>query len=322
MRKAMFTAQSRLRAGGRFLLFAVIIALLLLGLDAALHGIPATARLIEPAPDGSVTASASLLPSLLALAIVLGMTALAARREHRSLAAFGLPLRSMFGRRFRHGALLGLALATLDLGATWLLGGVRFELSPLSGQQLAIHGAAWAAGFVLVGLIEELLYRGYALATLATAIGFWPAATALAALFGGLHLLNGGESVAGALNVVLYSLFAAFTLRRTGDLWFAIGIHAAWDYAQSFVYGVPDSGMRAAGSLLHAHLHGPTWLTGGSVGPEGSAIGFAAVGLGFLVVARGVRPSSPATGPTGAHSDRSPPTASAPSSVGAGSSLI
>lgn len=294
MWKAVFVSRGRVRAGWRFLAFAVVAAVLLIALVAALRAVPALAPLVERAPDGNARVVCSIARDLLVLAIVLGLTTVAARCEGRSLAAFGLPLRSMFGSRFQLGALIGLALATLDLAVTWLLGGVSFDPSPLSGHQLAIHGAAWAVGFVLTGVIEELLYRGYALVTLAAAIGFWPAAAALAALFGGLHLLNGGESLAGALNVALYAMFAAFTVRRTGDLWFAIGIHAAWDYAQTFVFGVPDSGMRAGDSLLRAQLHGPTWLTGGSVGPEGSAIGFAVVALAFAVLARSLRPAPPA----------------------------
>ncbi|HEX3762942.1 MAG TPA: type II CAAX endopeptidase family protein [Kofleriaceae bacterium] len=282
--RAIFVSRGRVRAGWRFLLFAVVNALLLAGLQAALQAIPATAPLVTRAADGTLSVSAVLILDALALAIVLGTTALAARLERRPLAAFGFPVREMFGPRFWQGVLAGLMLATSDIAVTWLLGGISFEPSSLAVSDLALHAAAWAAAFVLVGLVEELLYRGYALATLAAAIGFWPAAATLALAFGGLHLLNGGETVVGALNVVLYALFASFTLRRTGNLWFAIGIHTAWDYAQSFLYGVPDSGMRASGQLVQAHLHGPTWLTGGSVGPEGSAIGFAVLGLAFLVL--------------------------------------
>jgi hypothetical protein len=52
----------------------------------------------------------------------------------------------------------------------------------------------------------------------------------------------------------------------------ALGIHAGWDYAQSFVYGVPDSGVVLPGSLLRASMGSPPILTGGKVGPEGSVL--------------------------------------------------
>ena len=50
----------------------------------------------------------------------------------------------------------------------------------------------------------------------------------------------------------------------------AIGFHASWDWGETYFYGVPDSGEVASGHLLNASFSGPSWLTGGSVGPEGS----------------------------------------------------
>jgi len=50
----------------------------------------------------------------------------------------------------------------------------------------------------------------------------------------------------------------------------AIGFHTAWNWGQSFFYGVPDSGASVPGHLFDPTFSGPAWLTGGSVGPEGS----------------------------------------------------
>jgi len=163
-----------------------------------------------------------------------------------------------------------------------------FAPPSLSVAGIAFYGLAWALSFVLIGVVEELLFRGYALSTLASAIGFWPAAVVLGAGFGALHLFNPNENLVGALNVVTYSLFASLTLQRTGSLWFAIGVHAGWDYALTFLYGVPVSGMHAEQRLLEADLHGPTWLTGGAVGPEGSALGLVALAFAVVVFARRV----------------------------------
>src|SRR5262249_45547873 len=155
-------------------------------------------------------------------------------------------------------------LATLTIALVWLLGGISFDGPSLGAVELAGYAVAWGASFIVLATTEEMLFRGYALTALSEAIGFWPAALAMAGLFGGLHLLNSGESWVGALNVVAYALFASLTLRRTGSLWFAIGMHAAWDDAQSYLYGVADSGVRMDGHLLQAHAHGPDWLTGGT----------------------------------------------------------
>ena len=72
--------------------------------------------------------------------------------------------------------------------------------------------------------------------------------------------------------MVIIALFFCFTLWRTGTLWFAVGYHAAWDWGQTFFYGTSDSGLPGRGHLLNSSFHGPAWLTGGSVGPEGSVL--------------------------------------------------
>jgi membrane protease YdiL (CAAX protease family) len=164
-----------------------------------------------------------------------------------------------------------------------MLGGFSFGTLALSARDIVIYGLAWSMAFVMVGLFEEFLYRGYALYTLGIGLGFWPASILLSALFAGLHLMNAGESIIGALDVMIYSLFACLTLRRTGTLWFAVGLHAAWDFSLTFIYSVPGSGMQATGHLLRSSLQGPTWLTGGSAGPEGSAVGLAVLLVSFCL---------------------------------------
>ncbi len=81
------------------------------------------------------------------------------------------------------------------------------------------------------------------------------------------------------LAAALIGFFFCLTLRRTGNLWFAVGFHAAWDWGESFLYSVPDSGEMVTGHLLKSSFHGSTWLTGGSVGPEGSVLVFILIAL-------------------------------------------
>jgi len=76
----------------------------------------------------------------------------------------------------------------------------------------------------------------------------------------------------GRLMTAVFALFASITLRLTGSLWLAVGAHAGWDWAQSYFYGVPDSGVLTSGHLLNSSYHGPEWLSGGSTGPEGSVL--------------------------------------------------
>jgi uncharacterized protein len=84
---------------------------------------------------------------------------------------------------------------------------------------------------------------------------------------------NNGETRIGIIATAVFAIFAAATLWRTGNLWLAVGAHAGWDWGQSFFFGVNDSGLKVTGHLLNPVLvQGPDWLTGGSVGPEGSVL--------------------------------------------------
>jgi hypothetical protein len=56
-----------------------------------------------------------------------------------------------------------------------------------------------------------------------------------------------------------------FTVRRASSVWFAVGFHAADDFAETFLFSVNNSGNAAQGQLLHSTTHGPAWLTGGAV---------------------------------------------------------
>jgi hypothetical protein len=90
---------------------------------------------------------------------------------------------------------------------------------------------------------------------------------------------NPGEGWVGAAGVVAIGLIFAFALRRTGNLWLAVGWHASFDFGETFLYSVPNSGLVLEGHLSNASLHGPGWLTGGTVGPEGSTFSFLTMGI-------------------------------------------
>lgn len=204
---------------------------------------------------------------------------LLAQVERRPWGAYGLPLRSPLPRRFTTGALWGFGAISLLM---LTLSGLRcfaFGHIVLHGARIARFAVFWAVLFLLVGLFEEFLLRGYSQFTLARGIGFWPAALTLSCAFGLVHLRNGGEHWPGILAAAFIGLFFCLTLKRTGNLWFAVGFHAAWDWGETFFYSVPDSGMVSPGHLLSSSLHGPQWLSGGSVGPEGSVLCFVVIAL-------------------------------------------
>ena len=209
-----------------------------------------------------------------------------ARVECRPWGEYGLPLRSTFARRFGIGILWGFAAISSLMLALSGLRCLSFGHIVLHGVRIARFAAFWAVFFLLVGLFEDFLLRGYSQFTLARGIGFWPAALTLSCAFGLAHLRNRGEHWPGILAAAFIGLFFCLTLKRTGNLWFAVGFHAAWDWGETFFYSVPDSGMVAPGHLLSSSLRGPQWLSGGSVGPEGSVLCFVVIGLVWVIFER------------------------------------
>jgi len=208
------------------------------------------------------------------------------RIERRPLADFGLPPRRAFSRNFWIGTLWGLG------GISILMLGLHFATAFELGS-LALHGVRiWKFAayhfllFLLTALFEEFLLRGYSLWVLSRGINFWPAAAFLSAAFGYIHRGNPGESAIGLVAAAAIGFFLCLTLRRTGDLWWAVGFHMAWDWGESFLYSVPDSGSLLPGHLLKSAMHGPDWLTGGSVGPEGSYLVFAIIAALWLTFDR------------------------------------
>ncbi len=280
--RSVFVGPSGIRAGWRFLIFLVLTAVFRI----ALLRLPPVWRLIKTTESGTLTpfsdgtaAALSAVSSFLAAYIM-------SRIEKRRFASYGIPLKGAFGKLFWMGVIWGLGMLTVEILAIGALRGFSFGSLALSGSALLYYAAAWALNFVLVGLNEEFTFRGYPQFTLTSGMGFWPAAVFLSALFGFVHLSNPNEGWVGGASVFLFGMFACFTLRRTGNLWFAIGFHAAADYAETFIYSVPDSGYVATGHLLNSNLHQrPHWLTGGSIGPEGSIFAFLLLGLAFCLFA-------------------------------------
>jgi membrane protease YdiL (CAAX protease family) len=216
--------------------------------------------------------------------VAFGAAWIMSRFEERSLGKYGLPLQGAFGKLFWLGWLVGLGEVSALIALIAAFGGYSFGDIALHGSGLLGMGISWAILFTLVGLFEEFLFRGYTQYTLTEGIGFWPAAIMLSASFGLVHRTNPGEGWAGVASVVVIGLVFCFALKRTGNLWFCVGMHAAFDFGETFLFSVPDSGVMFSGHLSNASLHGKTWLTGGSIGPEGSVFNFITMGIVALVI--------------------------------------
>ena len=209
-----------------------------------------------------------------------------AKIERRPLASYGLPLRGAFRKHFWIGALWGLVWLTVLMVALRLAGAFYFGGLAIHGARILKFAAFYGLLFLTVSLFEEFSVRGYPLFTLTQGMGFWPAAVLLSIIFGGMHYSNSGEGWVGLLGAAMIGLFFSLTVRRTGTLWFAVGFHTSWDWGESYFYSVPDSGGISPGHLLNSSFRGPVWLTGGSIGPEGSVLVFVVMALMWVAFER------------------------------------
>ncbi len=114
--------------------------------------------------------------------------------------------------------------------------------------------------------------------------GFWQAAWVTSTYFGFLHTTNGGENWIGIFQAAAIGFIFCVSVRLTGSAWWAIGCHAAWDWAESFFYGTADSGMIAKGHFLSTAPAGNAFWSGGTDGPEGSVLGLGAIVLILIVL--------------------------------------
>lgn len=278
--RRVFSSSRGIRSGWRLAIFLLILAGSVFGVFAlGILCVPTVARVMN---QGFLSPGLEYLTEIPTAICLLVCSLVMARIEKRSLDDYGLSLRRGAGKHFLWGLFWGLCLFSGVILLIATLHGFSFGDLALHGVDVLKYASLWAVGFLLVGFVEEFLYRGYVQFTLAQVIGFWPAAVVLSLTFAAAHLLNPDENLAGAFEVFLFAIFVCLTLRRTGSLWFAIGFHAAVDYTETFLFSVRDSGYAASGTLLHSSFHGPDWLIGGKVGPEGSVISMLALCVAML----------------------------------------
>ncbi len=273
-----------LRAGWSLVLFLTFFSLLLLlfGIDPRRFFFPAT----PSAPSRAINVAESAFSEAVTLVCVVVSTFLMSRIERRPMRTFGIGA----SRRALPQLLAGLAWGAVLLSILVVILDrahlLVFTGRLLSGAAMLRFAWEWFLVFLLVAFFEEYGLRGYLQFTLARglagairaatsspsakAIGFWSAAALLSVLFGLWHRTNPGESPLGLASASLIGLLFCLSLWRTGSLWWALGFHAAWDWAQSFLYGVADSGTVIRFHLLASHPEGTPLLSGGLTGPEGS----------------------------------------------------
>lgn len=275
----IFLNEEGLRAGWRLLLYLALVVGFFLSFKVLLMQ-------FWKSTAGTFSIGGIFFSELIGFASAFGAAIVMSFLERRPVGIYGLPAHSAFGKLFWQGVLFGLVEISLVIELIHLFGGYSFGTLALHGTEIIRWAVLWALCLLFVGLFEEFLFRGYSLFTLSSGLGFWPSAIVLSLVFAAVHFQNNGEGLVGVAGVFVVGLLWCLALRRTGTLWFAVGMHAAFDFGETFLYSVPDSGALFPGHLSNATMAGPAWLTGGAVGPEGSVFDFLILFIFFYVIHR------------------------------------
>lgn len=263
--RKIFHNGKELRSGWRLLIFVALFVLIGQGVRTGLERL----HLPDYPPlhpmDLVIGEGGTLIVALVASFIM-------ARFERRRLTVYGIPrLRDLFGRQFWQGAAWGMLMPSAIILLIFLAGGYKVHGLNLTGSELIKFAALWFFANLLIGLSEEITFRGYFLYTLSDGIGFWAAALINAIGFGALHYYTKPhERWEDWVAVTLLTIFITLALRRTGSLTFPIGMHAAFDFMFLYVFSGMNGGFFAFGRLLNADFPGSIRVTGGLLGPEAS----------------------------------------------------
>ena len=171
---------------------------------------------------------------------------------------------------------IGAVFFALVTGSIALLGGYR--IGSIQWDTVSVVKSLFQ--FLVVGVGEEVLFRGIVFRMMDERWGTLFALILSSLLFGFLHITNDNATVWSSIAITIEAgLLLGAAYKWSGSLWLPIGIHWAWNFFQGPVFGFAVSGHETY-SLIRPVIEGPLWLTGGEFGAEASV---PAVILGLAV---------------------------------------
>lgn len=190
--------------------------------------------------------------------------------QKRKLRTLGFIKKGML-KEYALGMLLGFAFFSVCVLLGVLFGGLKIEgISPEFSIGIFV---AYLLGYMVQGMTEEVLCRGYFLGSYARRYPVYAAVLANSLLFASLHLLNSGISVLAFINITLFGIFASIYFIRRGSIWGIGAFHSIWNLVQGNFYGIKVSGTPVGNTLFTTQaIAGKSLWNGGDFGMEGSLI--------------------------------------------------
>lgn len=188
--------------------------------------------------------------------------------EKRKLRTLGITKKALLPS-YAKGAALGLLTFGAVYGICLLTGSVRFLSAP--GEKISAgYFLLFLAGYMIQGMAEELLCRGYLLVSLSRRSSMVVSVIASSVFFAVLHGVNAGLSLLALLNLFLFGVMEALVFIRTENIWVVGAFHSIWNFVQGNIFGVQVSGMEVMPSVFGSEfVPGRQFINGGAFGVEG-----------------------------------------------------
>ncbi len=145
------------------------------------------------------------------------------------------------------GFLIGFGLNMLCAIAAMLNGDISlhydsFNIMKLLLLLIAVFIQSSAEELVCRGFIFQRLRRGYRHPAVAIIMN--------AMLFASMHLLNPGVGFIPIVAVLMAGIFFSLMVYYMDSIWCAMAAHAAWNYNQNIILGLPNSGIVSPVSIF------------------------------------------------------------------------
>ena len=202
--------------------------------------------------------------------------------EKRSLYSMGFVRRHAL-RQYAIGALSGVAMMSVVVGICMLTGTMEYEGVAMTASSSVI--LLWLGGFLVQGMHEEVICRGYLMVSLANRTAVVWAILINSLLFSAIHLFNPEVGVLPLANLVLYGVFASIYFLRTNNIWGVAANHSLWNFTQGNLFGMPVSGMGFDETVFSFRpVDGYEIVNGGAFGVEGGIVTTIVYAIGILLV--------------------------------------
>lgn len=228
-----------------------------------------------------------LLTLLCSVVITVTVILFCIKQQARDLTSLGLDVKQLIPE-YAVGAVLGVGLLFATLLVCELLLPVQYTVHFVSTELWMLY----LLGFLVQGMSEEVLCRGYLMPSMARAHSLPVAVIGNSLLFALLHLGNQGITLVALLNIILFGILMSVYVLKRGNLWGACAIHSLWNFAQGNLFGLPVSGLSTLPSPIVALFpESHPLIHGGSFGPEGGLATTAVLTLALMATMVFMKPA-------------------------------